>query len=166
MAGLIDRVPAEARWQIATQGLTGAYTAVANALKEAIGEEKYNEFNGAVWFQAGKAAKEFADTFGLKVDTPKDVAELLALLAETSMGPEADFEVVEATETRCVGRFTKCPWHERWKELGLGWDYCASGHRKWGDGAVESVKPDLSHRVTKSMLHGEPFCEIVVERKK
>ncbi len=91
------------------------------------------------------------------------------------MGPEFVFEVVEATEDRCVGRTTQatfrqaaphCPWHKRWKELGLNFDTCGVGHQRWGDGAAESLNPNFTFKLTKNMVRGDSHCEWVVERKK
>ena len=39
MAEMIDRIPLEARWELATKGLTGAYTAISKVLKDAVGQE-------------------------------------------------------------------------------------------------------------------------------
>lgn len=66
------------------------------------------------------------------------------LLAKASMGPEFEFEVVEATKDRCVGRTTKCPWHRRWKEQSVDFDTCGVGHQRWGDGACEALNPDFT----------------------
>lgn len=166
MAEPIEKVPAETRWKVATKGLTGACTALSNALKDAIGEEKFNEFQVRLWSQAGRGAKELADTFGLTVENPRDIDGIIQLLAMTAMGPEFEFEVVEASEDRCVGRTTKCPWHERWKELGLKEEFCSSGHQGWGDGAVESLNPNFTFSLTKNMTRGDPYCEWKVERKR
>ena len=119
-----------------------------------------------MWSQAGKRAKRLADTIGLATEKPRDIAEVTELLAMTSMGPEFDFEIVEATEDRCVGRANKCPWHERWKEFGFKEDFCNSGHQGWGDGAVESLNPNFTFSLTKNMQRGDPYCEYVIERKK
>ena len=166
MAEAIEKVPAEMRWEIATKGLTGACTALMNALKEAVGEEKYSQFQVALWSEAGKGAKELADNFGLAAENPQNIDEVMQLLAMTAMGPEFEFEVVEATEDRSVGRTTKCAWHERWKELGLKEDICTSGHQGWGDGATESLSPNFTYRLTKNMVRGDQYCEWVIERKK
>ena len=162
----IEKVPAETRWEIATKGLTGACMAMINALKEAVSQEKFDEFQVGLWSQAGKGAKELADTLGLATAKPRDIAEVTELLAITSMGPEFDFEIVEATEDRCVGRANKCPWHERWKEFGFKEDFCNPGHQGWGDGAVESLNPNFTFTLTKNMQRGDPYCEYVIERKK
>jgi hypothetical protein len=166
MTEAIEKIPAETRWEIATKGLTGACMAMMNTIKSALSPEKFEEFQVGLWSEAGKGAKELADSLGLSIESPKDIDAVMALLGMTSMGPEFKFEVVEATEDRCVGKTTKCAWHERWKELGLKDDICSSGHQGWGDGAVESLNPDFTFSLTKNMIRGDQFCEWVIERKK
>jgi hypothetical protein len=166
MANTIDMIPEKTRWEIATKGLTGAYIAISKALKQAVGQKKFEEFNGSLWYEAGKEAKEFADTLGLATENAEDVEEVTHLLALASMGPEFVFEVVEATKDRCVGRTTQCPWHKRWKEQDVDFDTCGVGHQRWGDGAAESLNPDFMFRLTKNMVRGDSHCEWVVERKK
>ena len=57
MANTIESVPEATRWEIATKGLTGAYTAISKALQQAVGQKGFEEFNGALWYEAGKGAK-------------------------------------------------------------------------------------------------------------
>jgi len=166
MPDKIEMVPEKARWEIATKGMTGAYIAISNALKQAVGQKKFDEFNGALWYGAGKGAKEFADNFGLATDGASEIEAAANLLAKASMGPEFVFEIVEATKDRCVGKTTECPWHKRWKEQGLDMDTCGAGHQAWGEGATESLNPNFTFKLTKNMLHGDSHCEWVVERKK
>jgi len=166
MANPIDKIPEQTRWEIATKSLTGAYIAISNALTQAVGQEKFDDFNGPLWYEAAKGAREFADTLGLPHETAADVEAVTHLLAQTSMGPEFVFEVVEASKDRCVGRTTECPWHKRWEEQGLEVDTCSAGHQNWGDGAVESLNPNLTFKLTKNMVRGDAHCEWVVERKK
>jgi hypothetical protein len=166
MAEAIDKIPEKMRWEIATKGLTGAYTAVANALKDAVGENKYNEFNGPLWYEAGKGAKELADSLGLKTETPKDIATVFVLATVASMGPEMTWEIVESSEDKCVAKQVKCPWHERSKELSLSFDFCGSGHQKWCEGACESLNPNFTATLTKNMVRGDAYCETIIERKK
>ena len=166
MPDKIDMVPESARWEIATKGLTGAFIAISNALKQAVGQEKFNEFNGPLWHQAGKGAKEFADRFGLPTQNAGDIEAVIHLLAKASMGPEFQFQIVESTSDRCVGKTTECPWHKRWKEQGLDMDTCGAGHQAWGAGAAESMNSNFTFKLTKNMLHGDSHCEWVVERKK
>ena len=166
MPSKIETVPEKARWEMATKGLTGAYIAISNAMKQAVGQKKFEDFNGSLWHEAGKEAKQFANTFGLPSGTATEVEAATHLLAQASMGPEFVFEVVEATQDRCVGRTTQCPWHKRWKEQGLDFDPCGVGHQRWADGAVGSLNPNFTFKLTKVMPRGDSYCEWVVERKK
>ena len=166
MANTIDAIPDKTKWEIATKGLTGAYIAISNALKQAVGQEKFEAFNGPLWHAAGKGAKEFAGTLGLAAETAGDVEGIMHLMAQAAMGPEFVFQVVESTRDRCVGRTTECPWHKRWKEQGLDMDTCGAGHQAWGAGATESLNPNFTFTLTKNMVRGDSHCEWVVERKK
>ncbi len=165
MADKIDTIPEKTRWEIATKGLTGAYTAISGALKQAVGQKGFDEFNGPLWYEAGKGAREFADTLKMPAETAGDVEGIMHLMAKASMGPEFEFEVVESTKDRCVGRTTKCPWHKRWKEQNVGFDTCSAGHQKWGEGAAESLNPAFKFTLKKNMVRGDSHCEWVVERK-
>lgn len=166
MPDKIDAIPESTRWQMATQGLTGAYIAISNALQQAVGQKGFDDFNGPLWFQAGKGAKPFADSLGLATTTAADLEGVTHLLAKASMGPEFEFTIVESGPDRCVGRTTECPWHKRWKEQGLTMDTCGAGHQKWGEGAIESLNPGFTFTLTRNMVKGDPYCEWVVERKK
>ncbi len=166
MTDPLEKIPAEIRWQIATRGLTGTFMACANALRLAAGEANHNEFIGKLWYQAGKGVKEFLGAFGVPVGDARQLYEAMVLAAHVGMGPELEIEVVEATHDRCVGRVSKCPWHERSKELGIDGRFCRVGHQGWGDGIIESVNPDFAFNIPKTMPAGDPYCEVVVERKK
>jgi hypothetical protein len=166
MAETIAAIPENARWEFATKGLTGAYMAISNALKQAVGQKGFDDFNGPLWFQAGKGAKEFAATFGLPGETAGDIEAVIHLMAKAAMGPEFQFNIVESTKDRCVGTTTECPWHKRWKEQGVDFDTCGAGHQAWGAGAAESLNPDYTFTLTKNMVRGDSHCEWVVERKK
>ena len=166
MTSPIDKISEKKRWGIATKSLTGAYIAISKALKQAVGQKKFEEFNGPLWYQAGKGAREFAKALGLPTESAQDVEEVTHLLAQASMGPEFVFEIAEATKDRCVGTTTQCPWHKRWKEQGIDFDTCGAGHQNWGAGAIESLNPNFTFKLTKNMVRGDSHCEWVVERKK
>ncbi len=92
MADKIDAIPEKTRWEIATKGLTGAFIAISNALKQAVGQSKFEEFNGRLWYEAGKGAKEFAGSLGLATESAGDIEGITHLLAQAAMGPEFVFE--------------------------------------------------------------------------
>ena len=166
MADRIDSIPEKTRWEVATQKMTGAYTAISGALQKAAGQKGFEAFNGPFWYEAGKGAKEFAKTVGIAGQSAPEIEEVTHLMAKVAMGPEFTFQIVESSKDRCVGRATECPWHKRAKEQGLDFDPCGAGHQNWGDGATESLNPDFTFKLTKNMNRGDAYCEWVIERKK
>jgi hypothetical protein len=166
MADKIETIPEKTRWAMATKGMTGAYMAISNAMLKAEGQQKFDEFNGPLWREAGKGATAFADGLGLPKESAGDVETVMHLMAKAMMGPEFEFEIVESTPDRCVGTTTRCPWHKRWEEQGVQMDTCSAGHQNWGDGAAESLNPNYTFKLLKNMVRGDSHCEWVVERKK
>ncbi len=162
---MIEKISGETRWAISTKAMTGTIMAHAMVMKDALGEEKFLDAFEKIWFEAGKGIKEIVDAFGLPVDNAKSIEEAMRLSALIAMGPEFESETVEATEDMVVVRFTKCPWHERWKELGLDYPYCNSGHTGYGNGAIEALNPAFTFKLTKNMTRGDPYCEHIIERK-
>jgi len=162
----LDKISDTIRWELATKGLTGAYIALSGALERVVGQEKFDEINGSLWYAGGKGAKDFAVSVGMPTDGADDINEVTHSMAKASMGPEFVFEIVESGKDRCVGKTSQCPWHQRWREQGLKMDTCGAGHQRWGDGAVESLDPNFTFKLTKNMLRGDPHCEWVIERKK
>lgn len=86
MAQSVEKVPAETRWAIATQALTGAVTAASKALRDALGQDKYNEVWGQIWAEQGKTAKQAFQTWkhdkSRRVQALNDCAEILKKHAE------------------------------------------------------------------------------------
>ena len=161
----IKKIPAEPGWKISPGGSTGACMAFSNALRQAIGEAAHNEFNDGIWYQAGMRAKEFVEAFGLPVGDARQIEEAMELAIRASMWPEFEFEVVEATRSRCVARVLKCAWYERCKEQGISWDFCSVGHGRWGEGFIASVNPDFAFSLPRTAPGGDPYCEFIIEWK-
>jgi len=166
MAETVERVPAETRWAIAAQALTGAIIATNKALLDIVGQEKYYEVTGQIWSELGKASKQVADALGLVGDDAKSVAETVQFVATVVMGPERKMETVEATAEKAVVRCTGCPWWNRTKELGISDDLCSSGDAAWNDGLAKSLNPKVTASLTGSMPRGDPHCEWVYELQK
>jgi hypothetical protein len=166
MAEAVEKIPAETRWIIATQALTGADVATAKALLDIVGQEEYNEINGQIWAELGRASKQIADDLGLAGADAKSAAETVMSVAVVAMGPEVKFEIVEATAEKAVLRSTGCPWWNRMKELGISDNLCSSGDSAWCDNLAKSLNPKVTVTLTKAKPRGDPYCEWVYELQK
>jgi hypothetical protein len=161
----IDKIPAEARWQIAAQGLTGAYMACADMLRKEKGDAFYIEFAKQLWGSVGARAKEFTNVFGLPTGTAKELNEAVLLFAMSSMGPEFQFEMIEESDNRCVCQTTTCPWVNRANEQGVADPKCKEGHMQWGESVVKALNPDMKFTLTRSMPDGDSKCEWIFEKR-
>ena len=166
MAEVVERVPAETRWTIATQALTGALVATMKALLDAVGQERYNEITGQIWGGAGMAFKEVADALGLASDDAKSVAETFALVSTLAMGPEAQLGTVEATAEKAVLNGTGCALLNRQKELGISEDILDAGDSAYCEALTKALNPKVTLAHDKAMHRGDPYCEWVFELKK
>jgi hypothetical protein len=166
MAGVVENVPAEARWTIAAQSLTGAATVSAKALLDVLGQERFNVAWAQIWGGLGKAAKQVADGLGLAGDDAKSVAETNVAVTVVAMGPEVKIEAVEATAERTVLRNTECPYWNRMKELGISDDLCSAADPAYFNGLANSLNPKVTVTLTKAMPLGDPYCEWVYELQK
>jgi len=163
MAEAVERVPAETRWAIATQALTGAVVATANVLLDVVGQERFNEIWKQIWAGSGKASKQVTDVLGLAGDDAKSVAETIQLVATVAMGPEFKLETVEATAEKAVVRCTGCPWWNRFKELGISEGFCPVADLAYCDALAKSLNPKVTVSLPKAMPRGDPYCEWVYE---
>lgn len=166
MAQAVEKVPAENRWIIATKALTGAAIAAMKALRDALGQERYNEICGEIWAEQGKAAKQIADALGVGGRDAKSGAEALLLVINVAMGPEFKLETVEATAEKAVTKCTACPWWNRQQELRIPGDLCSAGSRAFDNDLAKGLNPKLTVTLTKAMCRGDSYCETVWELQK
>lgn len=162
----VEKIPAEARWTIATQGLTGAYVATVKAMLDAVGRDKYSEMMVQIWTEAGKSSKQIADALGLAGHDAKSAAQTGVLVCIASMGPEFEFEIIEATAEKAAFRYHECPWWNRMKELGISDDLCSAACPAYWNGSAKSFNPKLTASLAKAKPWGDPFCEYVYKLQK
>ena len=163
MTETLEKVPGETRWAIASQTLTGASMAADKALLDVVGREQYEAINSQIWAEGGKAAKQIADNLGLTVEDPQSAAETLMTVATVAMGPEFEFETVEATADRAVVQCTNCPWWNRTQEMGISDDLCSCGDAAFVGALLNSLNPQVGVTLTKAMPRGDAHCEWVYE---
>jgi len=62
--------------------LTGAYIAISDALKQPVGQKKFERFNGAIWYGAGMGAKEFAGSLGRRLHADDNARAVSPAMAD------------------------------------------------------------------------------------
>jgi hypothetical protein len=161
----LARVPLEARLEISSKNLTGAMHAYGLTLRQTLGDEKYHEFEQALFYEAGRSAKPIVDTFELAAHTVKDFAETISCIGTICFGPGYQSRIVETGATRCVGRTRSCPIRDRMVEAGITEDdSCHKKHKKYVEGLLDALNLDFTFNVTNHMAAGESYCEWSVSK--
>jgi hypothetical protein len=161
----VENIPAETRWTIATQAMSGVMTAYSKALYDVAGPEQFNKMLEQIWEQAGQGAKQVADALGMKPDDAKSVAETWAIVSAIALGPELKGEIVESSKERTVLRGTGCPFLNRVTEYGITEDLLTAGNAAYCEALTNSLNPNVKMTHTKRMHLGDPYCEWIFETK-
>ncbi|MHB8868976.1 MAG: hypothetical protein ACYC6T_17500 [Thermoleophilia bacterium] len=155
----IDSIPAETRWAVATQALTGAITATNSALQRALSEEEGTQMAAGIWGPAGAASGGLAEA--LNLPRPTGLAGLWNLsetLIRLTMGPEFKAHVTKSSADRLVARVTSCPWAKRAQEQGVEGSSCVAGDHAWCMGLAEYYGIKIRHQITTAMPLGDEYC--------
>jgi hypothetical protein len=93
--------------------------------------------------------------------------ELWFLLGENYFGlfkkPKIELENVEKNKDKIINRILVCPFLNKAKEMNLetNFESCEEYCRV----NVDSLNPKYTHRFTKAMCKGDPYCESIIELK-
>ncbi len=162
----IEDIPAEQRWEIAARAASAIPFAYDIAFREAIGE-KYDEIERPIYIEAGKEIKDIASALGLPTGNAREVYETFGVIATILYGPELEGETTQEGDDRTVGKTTQCPLLNRVVEMGLDPQVVVlTGCQTYHKSAVENLNPGFTHQFNKRMCSGDPYCEMVIERRK
>ena len=155
---MVEKIPAEMRWTIATRALTGLYVGLEGALQDAVGPEKRKEMLTQLWRAAGPGVKQLIDTLGLPTEDVVAIGNSVVTATILSLGPEIKVEAIEATPTKSVSRVTACVWPLRMKETGITLD-CMPVCTAYFEAAYKAVNPKVVFRRGDNYLvRGDPYC--------
>jgi hypothetical protein len=94
----------------------------------------------------------------LKENDVSSVAKYLLRIFETVGWNKGEEGSIEMSETRAVIRADECPLHFDKPEMGLA-------HTTMEKTVVETLNPQLTYHIGKSIPAGDLYCEHIVERK-
>jgi hypothetical protein len=161
---MIDNIPAEVRWNIATLAATSTETALDAAILAAVGPDKRKEILTQVYTRIAPGIKLIIDTLGLPTDNVEKIANAVLIANTITLGPEMQAEVVEAGPKKIVAKVTGCAFANRMKEIGVALDchpVCSALH----EATYKAINPDLKFSFKgKCLSRGDSYCgELTVE---
>jgi hypothetical protein len=162
----IEDIPAEQRWEIAARAASAIPFAYDIAFREAIGE-KYDEIEQPIYLEAGKEFKNLASALGLPTGNAREINETFGAIMTILYGPELKGETTEEGDNRTVGKVTQCPMLNRAVEMELDPKIVVlTACQTYGKSAIENLNQGFTQQVNKRMCSGDPYCEMVIERRK
>jgi hypothetical protein len=94
----------------------------------------------------------------LKENDVSSVAKYLVRIFETVGWNKGEEGTIEMSETRAVIRADECPLHFDKPEMCLA-------HTTMEKTVVETLNPQLTYCIGKSIPAGDPYCEHIIQRK-
>lgn len=156
------------KWKMAAQALTYLVNLYSQVIKEEAGLEVYYKISKEVWSEISYSLKDLLQPLKIDSNDASSVHYGVRTFSRVIMGPELDFELVEAKKDRSVIRIYRCPWHQIMIETGLQ-SFCEPHHEvheTFCRSMVKALNPDMTFRFTQhTSAHSLPYCEEVVEFK-
>jgi len=180
MEALLEKIPTEKRWALTAKFLTDflvmrGEAIIAPDLGRSEGfisplwsEEKWIEIDVKIFADGAKKMFPMVkETFNIPVKDAIGAANLVIVWVVLVFGPEFEWEYIEKTPRRVVVRWTKCALWEKYKEHDVNPAFipCDAGHQAICEEGFKAINPKIIHKLTKSRLRGDPYCEDVYEFK-
>ncbi len=165
----IKRIPAEARWKLATRAATALFVASARAYREATKGQFIAEMDEAdriVWTEAGKEQAVIAKAFGMPVNNAENVAETFSLLSTVYLGAELKGKVRKEEGDRAVILTENCPFLKRAQEQGIDPEANCPGCIGYSKSAIQSLNSSYEVQFNEAMCRGDPQCVMRIEPRK
>lgn len=165
----IERIPAEARWKLATHALTGMPVALNMAFRNVAGEKFNDEIDNIsrrIWSEAAKDQPVVAKAFGLPVNNARNIGETLYTISKMYLGAELKGNIRDESGDTVMCSTESCPMYKRAREIGSDPNDNCPACTAYLKTAVESLNPDYKLNFIKGMCAGDPICEMRVESKK
>jgi hypothetical protein len=161
---MVESIPAEVRWNIATQASTGTAVALDAAIQEAVGPEKRKEILMKVYAGFGPGVKQIIDALGLPTDNAEAAVKAADCANIVMLGTEMQVDITEASPQRVVAKVTGCAFPLRMKEMGVKMD-CSPVCTAYQQATYSAVNPKLKIDIgDKCIGRGDAYCgEYVVE---
>ena len=161
---MVESIPADVRWNIATQASTGTAVALDAAIQEAVGPETRKEILVKIYEGSAPAVKQIIDALGLPTDNAEAAVKAIDCANIVMFGTEMQMDFTEAGPQKVVVKGTGCAFPLRMKEMGVKMD-CSPVCTAYQQATFKAVNPKLKVDIgDKCINQGDEYCgEVVVE---
>ncbi len=161
----LEKVPMEARWNIAAGGLIFWSVSYLKEIYDTKGREQYLEHWKKTSPLVAARSKGNADRLGLTGNDPKSAVGIIPASLIIVYGPKQKFEVEEATAEKARIKCVNCELWNAVQARKITDDLCSVHSQYWWDGFVKAMNPKMSSTLVKARPRGDSVCEWVIELK-
>jgi len=163
--GYLEKVPMEARWDHASNGLVRGMVSLYKTRYDKEGREKFVEGRKQGCLVGGAGSKRNADRFGLTGNDAKSAAAIIPAMVTLSYGPQQKYKIEEATAKKARVKCLECAFWNVVQAEKITDDLCSAHCRYYWEGFVKAMDPKLTSTLVKARPLGDSVCEWVVELK-
>ncbi len=161
----LEKVPMEARWELAAGGLVGWQVDFSKSLLNKEGKEKFLEHSKKYFLAGGAGSKKLADRLGLTGNDAKSAAIIIPAVITIWYGPKTKFEIEEAAAEKARVKCANCAFWNNVQAKKITDDICSAKSRYYWEGFAKAINPKLTSTFVKARPLGDPVCEWVFELK-
>ncbi len=163
--GYLEKVPMEARWERASNGLVRAQVILYKTLYDKEGREKFVENREKTCPAAAAGNKKYADRLGLTGNDAKSAAAIIPAMVTLFQGPQQKYEIEEATAKKARVKCVNCSFWNTAQSMKITEDLCSAHCRYYWEGFVKAINPKMTSTLVKARGLGDSVCEWVLELK-
>jgi hypothetical protein len=161
----LEKVPMEARWNIAAGGLIFWSVSYLKEVYDSKGREQYLDHFKKTSPIVAARSKGNADRLGFTGNDAKLAAAIIPASLIIVYGPKQQFEIEEATAEKARLKCLNCELWNAVQARKITDDLCSVHSQYWWDGFVKAMNPKLTSTLVKARPRGDSVCEWLIELK-
>ena len=163
--GYLEKVPMEARWDIAAGGLIFWSVTYFKEIYDTKGREQYLEHWKKTSPLVAARSKGNADRLGFTGNDAKAATAIIPASLIIVYGPKQKYEIEEATAEKARIKCVNCELWNAVQARKITDDLCSVHSQYWWDGFVKAMNPKLTSTLVKARPRGDSVCEWLIELK-
>jgi hypothetical protein len=163
--GNLEKVPVEARWDIAAGTVIFWSVSYFKEIYDTRGREQYLEHWKKTSPIVAARGKGLADRLGFTGSDAKSAVEIIPAFLIIVYGPKQKYETIEATAEKARLKCINCELWNHVQARKITDDLCSVHSQHWWDGFVKAMNPKLTSTLVKARPRGDSVCEWLIELK-
>jgi hypothetical protein len=133
---------------------------------EPVSGAKVPSFRNSMFSAMAREIRAIADRYGMPRENAADLVQTLGAISVILFGPEFETRYIEGFPDEAVIRLTGCAMFREERTRDVTNHQVSSICQAYVGHAIEGLNPGFTISVIKARCRGDPFCEMVIEKRK